>query len=127
MFIFFENILFGEDKAQAAVDFSNVGRAVVTMRHTTEIGAGEYAATTNYTARAIAYPLRISLRIAAIGTKPIQTPLQDISAHIINAEFVRILSADIMCRRAMSSIVPCNIAQSIAAAVFISTAHSSAT
>ena len=66
-----------------------VGIVVATSRHTTVPRVAAPAATAKDAVRARRWSSRIRLGTAAVISIPVLTPLIDIAAHVVNAQFIR--------------------------------------
>ena len=99
-----------------------VGREAVAMRRATVPCTAAPVTATKHSERPGSSTLRVGLRIAAITSVPILTPLPYIAAHIVNAKFIRLLGLNWMCTIFTILPIPCHIVDIIAAAIFIAAA-----
>ena len=106
-------------EAEAKVVEPAAGIVVETKRHSAAPRVVVPATATAHAVGARRWSRWIRLRASAVTSIPVLTPFINITAHIVNTQFVRRFGFYVVCSTTAVVIVPRNISYCVAATVFV--------
>lgn len=113
-------MLFACGQTEAQIVVLAFWAVVVPKRHPTVLRIVVPTTSTKHAVRACRRPRRVSLTTATVIAVPVRTPLPNIAAHIIYSNFIWCLCPNRFGTRIISCvIVPSNIINTVATAVFV--------